>query len=102
MTIGGVRMLCEGVLDLIDHPLRGDDEEAIVRLLLEQGVRAEELVNIRSRRSSRNVFVELTLDPVEGYSFEDTRQHLARVRQGLADHFDGLDASIRLHMPKDY
>jgi hypothetical protein len=34
------------LLDLIDHPLRGADEAAIVQLLLEEGIHAEELVGI--------------------------------------------------------
>jgi divalent metal cation (Fe/Co/Zn/Cd) transporter len=100
MTAAGVRMLWEAALDLIDHPLRGKAEEAIAQLLLEEGIQAEELVGMRSRRSGRDVFVELTMDPVETGSFEEARQRLAHVRHGLEDRLGGLDVSIRLHTPQ--
>ena len=38
MTVAGIRMLWDTVPDLIDHPLRREDEEAIAQLLFEQGV----------------------------------------------------------------
>ena len=100
MTVAGIRMLWDVVPDLIDHPLRREDEEAIVQLLREQGLHAEELVGMRSRRSGANVFVELTIDPMEVGSFEETRQRLARVRQILGDRLHGIDVSIRLHAPE--
>jgi divalent metal cation (Fe/Co/Zn/Cd) transporter len=99
MTVAGIRILWEAVPDLIDHPLRRKDEEAIAQLLFEQGVDAKELVAMRSRRSGRDVFVELTMDPVEAGSFEDTCRRLARLRQSLEARLDGLDLSIKLHPP---
>jgi len=57
MSLGSTRplewMLWKAVPDLIDHPLRRQDEEAIAQLLFKQGVHAEELVAMRSRRSGR-------------------------------------------------
>jgi divalent metal cation (Fe/Co/Zn/Cd) transporter len=100
MTATGVRMLWEAVLDLIDHPLRGGGERAIAQLLLEQGIHAQELVSLRSRRSGRDVFVEFALDPVEASSFEETRERLARACRGLEDHLGGLDVAIRLDAPR--
>jgi divalent metal cation (Fe/Co/Zn/Cd) transporter len=99
MTTAGVRMLWQAVLDLIDHPLRSRSEQAIAQLLLEQGVHPEELVDMRSRRSGRDVFVELTMNPLEAPSFEESRQRLARVRKGLKDRL-GADVSIRLYSPE--
>ena len=96
MTSIGVRMLWEAVLDLVDHPLRGEDEEAIAQLLLEQDMQAEELISMRSRRSGRDVFVELTIDPVGAGSFDETCRRLERVRHGLEERFSGLDVSIRV------
>ena len=99
MTVAGIRMLWEAVPDLIDHPLRSEDEEAIAQLLFEQGIHANELVALRSRRSGRDLFVELTLDPVEVGSFEGTCRRLARLRQSLEARLGGLDLSIKLTPP---
>jgi hypothetical protein len=98
MTVAGIRILWEVVPDLIDHPFRGEDEEAIAQLLFEQGVHANELVAMRSRRSG-HVFVELTMDPVEVGSFEQTCRRLARLRQSLEARLGGLDLSIKLSPP---
>jgi divalent metal cation (Fe/Co/Zn/Cd) transporter len=100
MTATGVKMLWEALLDLIDHPLHQKVEKAIAQLLLAQDVHAGELLGMRSRRSGRQVFVELTLDPAEPRSFEDVRQRLARVRRGLEDRLGGLDLAIRLQLPE--
>jgi divalent metal cation (Fe/Co/Zn/Cd) transporter len=99
MTVAGIRILWEAVPDLIDHPLRGEDEEAIGQLLFEQGVHANELVAMRCRRSGRHVFVELTMDPVEVGSFEQTCRRLARLRQSLEARLGGPDLSIKLSPP---
>jgi divalent metal cation (Fe/Co/Zn/Cd) transporter len=99
MTVAGSRMLWRAVPDLIDHPLRREDEQAIEQLLFEQGVRAQELVAMRSRRSGRHVFVELTMDPVEAGSFDETCRRLARLRRVLDARLGGLDLSIRLNPP---
>jgi len=99
MTVAGVRILGETVPDLIDHPLRRRDEEAIARLLFEQGVHPQELVAMRSRRSGRDVFVELTVSPAQPGSFEEICRRLARLRQSLEARLGGLDLSIRLHPP---
>jgi divalent metal cation (Fe/Co/Zn/Cd) transporter len=100
MMLAGVRMLWEAVLDLIDHPLRGEAEQAIAQLLLEQGIHAEELIGMRSRRAGRHLFVELTLDPSQANSVDDVRQRLARVQRSLEDRLDGLDLAIRLQVPE--
>jgi divalent metal cation (Fe/Co/Zn/Cd) transporter len=99
MTVAGIRLLWDSVPDLIDRPLRSKDEEAIAQLLFEQGVHANELVALRSRRSGRDLFVELTMNPVEVGSFEATCRRLARLRQGLEARLGGLDLSIRLSRP---
>ena len=99
MTVAGIRILWEAVPDLIDHPLRREDEQAIAQLLFEQSVHATELVAMRSRRSGRHVFVELTMGPVEADSFEETCRRLARLRQSLEARLGGLDVSIKLHPP---
>lgn len=100
MTVAGVRMVWEAVLDLTDHPVRGEVEEAITLLLFEQGVHARELRGMRSRRSGRRVFVELTLDPIEAGSFEELRERLERVRRRLEERVGGLDLAIRLSAPE--
>ena len=100
MMVAGVRMLWEAVLDLIDHPLRGESEQAIAQLLLEQGMHAKELIGMRSRRAGRHLFVELTLDSSQANSVDDVRQRLARVQRGLEDRLDGLDLAIRLQVPE--
>jgi divalent metal cation (Fe/Co/Zn/Cd) transporter len=79
--------------------LRRKDEEAIAQFLFEQDVHAQELVAVRSRRSGRQVFVELTLDPVEAGSFEESRRRLAHLRQSLEARHGGLDLSIKLNPP---
>ena len=99
MTVAGIRILWEAVPDLVDHPLRGEDEEAIAQLLFEKGVDAKELVAMRSRRSGRHVFVELTMDLVEAGTFEETCRRLARLRQSLQARLGGLDLSIKLNPP---
>jgi ferrous-iron efflux pump FieF len=100
MTVAGVRMLWEAVLDLTDHPLRGEVESAITLLLFEQDVHASELRGVRSRRSGHRVFVELTLDPIEAGSFEELRERLERVRRRLEERIGGLDLAIRLSVPE--
>ena len=102
MTAIGIKMLWEAVLDLIDHPLQGREEAAIAQLLLEHGMHPEELLGIRSRRSGRHVFVELTIDPVDTGSLEETRRRLGRARQCLEETLGGLDVSIRLHTRQDF
>jgi divalent metal cation (Fe/Co/Zn/Cd) transporter len=99
MTVAGIRILWQTVPDLTDHPLRREDDEAIVQLLFEQGVHVQELVAMRCRRSGRHVFVELTMDPVEAGSFEETCRRLARLRQSLEARLGGLDLSIKLNPP---
>jgi divalent metal cation (Fe/Co/Zn/Cd) transporter len=99
MTVAGIRLLWDAVPDLIDHPLRRKDEEAIAQLLFEQGVHATELVALRSRRSGRDLFVELTMNPMESESFEGTCRRLTRLREGLEARLRGLDLSIRLYRP---
>jgi divalent metal cation (Fe/Co/Zn/Cd) transporter len=100
MTVAGVRMLWQAVLDLIDHPLQGEVEESITLLLFEHGVDARELLGMRSRRSGRRVFVELTLDPIEAGSFQDLRERLERVRRRLEERVGDLDLAIRLSVPE--
>ncbi|HSA80218.1 MAG TPA: cation transporter [Geminicoccaceae bacterium] len=103
MTTAGIKTLWEAGLDLIDHPLQERVEKTIAQLLFEQGIHRRELLGMRSRRSGRHVFVELTMDPVDADSFEEVRQRLARVRRNLENRLGGLDLAIRLHMPEaDY
>lgn len=99
MTVAGSTILWQAVPDLIDHPLRREDEAAIAKLLLEHGVQAQELVALRSRRSGRRVFVELTVDPVEAGALDETCRRLGRLRRSLEARLGGLDLSIRLHPP---
>lgn len=96
MTTAGIKMLWEAVLDLIDHPLQRRVEKTIAQLLFEQGIHAGELIGMRSRRSGRHVFVELTLDPADARSFAEMRQRLARVRHGLEERLGEVDLAIRL------
>ena len=96
MTTAGIKMLWEAVLDLIDHPLQQRVEKTIAQLLFEQGIQAGELIGMRSRRSGRHVFVELTLDPADARSFEEMRQQLAGVRHGLGERLGEVDLAIRL------
>jgi divalent metal cation (Fe/Co/Zn/Cd) transporter len=99
MTVAGARIVWETVPDLIDHPLRRQDEAALARLLVEQGVRPQELIGLRSRRSGRHLFVELTVNPADDGSLDDTCGRLARLRASLEARLGGLDLSIRLHPP---
>jgi divalent metal cation (Fe/Co/Zn/Cd) transporter len=101
MTAAGLKMLWEGLLDLIDHPLHQKVEGAIAQMLLEHDLDAAELRGMRSRRSGRRVFVELTLDPVEAGSFEELRERLERVRRRLEARVGGLDLAIRLSVSED-
>jgi hypothetical protein len=58
------------------------------------------LLGMRSRRSGRRVFVELTLDPIEAGSFQDLRERLERVRRRLEERVGDLDLAIRLSVPE--
>jgi divalent metal cation (Fe/Co/Zn/Cd) transporter len=96
MVVGGARLFVTTVSDLIDHPLNQRNEAVIAKLLLDASVEEQELLDIRSRRSGRHIFVELTIDPVHAGSFEEARQRMIRLRRELTDGRDDLDVAIKL------
>ena len=96
MATGGARLFVTTLSDLIDHPLNRRDEAYIAKLLLDVGVEEQELLDLRSRRSGRHIFVELTIDPVHASSFEEARQRMIRLRRELTDGRDDLDIAIKL------
>ena len=96
MTAAGVKIGWRAILDLVDYALDPRSVEELKQFLFKQGVTSVELVDVRSRRSGRHVFVELTLSPEEKRSFEGLRQRLVHIRLALAYKFDGFDIAIRL------
>ena len=96
MVVGGARLFVTTVSDLIDHPLNQRNEAVIAKLLLDASVEEQELLDLRSRRSGRHIFVELTIDPVPAGSFEEARQRMIRLRRELTDGRDDLDVAIKL------
>ncbi len=96
MLVAGARLFATTVSDLIDRPLNRRGESYISKLLLDAGVEERELLDLRSRRSGRHIFVELTIDPVHAGSFEEGRQRMIRLRRKLTDGRDDLDVAIKL------
>lgn len=97
MLAGGVRLFWGAASDLIDHPL---DQATVARIrhrLFEQGIKPNELIDIRARVSGRDIFVELTVTPDRADSFESTRRRFAQLHQALEAEFEGIDVAIKLH-----
>ncbi|NIA72475.1 hypothetical protein HBA54_28200 [Pelagibius litoralis] len=99
MTAAGARLFSTAAVDLVDHPLNRKSEAYIAELLLEAGVEEEELLDLRTRRSGRDIFVELTINPSRAGSFEEARQRMGQLRRALAEQRDDLDVAIRLRAP---
>ena len=61
MTVGGIKVAWECISDLIDYPLDREREGTIIALLNQEGVKPEELIDLRTRRCAHRIFAELTL-----------------------------------------
>jgi divalent metal cation (Fe/Co/Zn/Cd) transporter len=96
MTAAGARLIATAVLDMIDYPLNRRDMAYISKRLLDAGVEKQELLDLRSRRSGRRIFVEVTIEPVHASSFEEARQRMIRLSREMTDGRDDLDFAIKL------
>ncbi len=97
MTVGGIKVAWEGISDLVDYPLDREREGAIIALLYREGVKPEELIDLRTRRCAQRIFAELTLRTVETIPIEEVRQRLVHLRRALETELTDLDIVVKLH-----
>jgi divalent metal cation (Fe/Co/Zn/Cd) transporter len=96
IVVGGVKLSWDCICDLIDHPLDKDREGAIVALLAREGVKPEELADLRTRHCAERIFAELTLRVREAAPMEDACRRIAALRRALETEIEGLDLVIKL------
>ena len=97
MTVGGIKVAWECISDLIDYPLDREREGTIIALLNQEGVKPEELIDLRTRRCAHRIFAELTLRTIEIIPIEEVRQRLVHLRRALETELKDLDFVVKLH-----
>ncbi len=95
-----LKLAWDSVCDLIDHPLDKDQEAAITTLIHREGVQADDLVDLRTRRCGQQVFAEVTLRMLESTPIEEARRRLAGLRRALEVAVTDLDLVIKLQGAK--
>jgi divalent metal cation (Fe/Co/Zn/Cd) transporter len=82
----GLRMMWESTPDLLDRAVPDRVSEQIQGLLATAGLKPEEPVRIRTRRSGSVTQVELTLAPVHCLSLAEFQERIGRVHRMFERH----------------
>jgi divalent metal cation (Fe/Co/Zn/Cd) transporter len=90
----GLQMMRECVSDLLDHAIPEGMRQRIDTIFASAGVRPEELVRLRTRRSGSLAQVELTLAPADCLSVADFRQRLGHVQRLVESHIQEAEVAV--------
>ncbi|WP_193371122.1 cation transporter [Pelagibius marinus] len=99
VVASALRQAWNCVCDLIDHPLDGEREAALMALLYREGIQPAELAELRTRCCGHQVFAEVTLRLLEPMPIEEAHQRLAGLRRALEGAVMDLDLVIKLQGP---
>ncbi|HVS03482.1 MAG TPA: cation transporter [Thermoanaerobaculia bacterium] len=81
MVKTAARQLRESLPDLLDRTLTDPNQHAVYRVLAENFHAFDDIVDVRSRRSGQQLFVEIQL----GFSAETTMERAAMVQRSIAE-----------------
>jgi len=94
IAFSAIGMLKNCVPDLLDRSAGKDVREAVHRALALHASEFLHMERLRSRRSGRSVFVEVTLGFEDGLSLAEVHRRSARIRDALTAEIDRADVSI--------
>ncbi|HSA80217.1 MAG TPA: cation transporter [Geminicoccaceae bacterium] len=90
----GLDMIRESVPDLLDHAIPEAMKRQIDDALVSAGVKPEEVVRLRTRRSGSLAQVELTLAPTNGVLLADFKQRVRHIEQMIESRIQDADVAI--------